>query len=135
MWGGYPPKQYDGDFLREHKKEIRLAFAGATVIADNHFSVGKTIFDNVTFLTNYPESSVGNKRKADDLDEEDVGDGLTKEKRSFNNDHRHARARVESPFGWMKRKFGALAEPWAEGNQDQLDYLVWIAAALYTLLV
>lgn len=135
LWGGYSPKQHDSEFLRGHHQELAEMFDGATVIADNHFSEGKKLFNNITFLTNYAKRSSGKKRKRDEDDEEGEDVALTKDQQAFNKDHQHARARVESPFGWMKQKFASLDRPWAESDTSQLDYLVYIAAGVYNHVI
>jgi len=52
VWGGYSPKLYDGHFLRSHH-DFFESLSGAKVIGDNHFEMGKKLFKNVKFYTNY----------------------------------------------------------------------------------
>jgi hypothetical protein len=98
---------------------------GAKIIADTHFAVGKKMFENVTFVTPWPEPGT-RKRKRD-------GEGLeklSKEKRRDNKIIRAARSRVEDSFGIIKTTFRALNKPWAE-EVEQLDNLVLLAVGCY----
>lgn len=132
VWGGYTPKLYDGDFLESHKNEIERDFANGVILADNHFSRGKKIFKKVKFLTNFAMRQKKTENKEDrDHQDDFVEEEVATAKRSFNEQHRQARARVETPFGWIKGKFRCLNEPWAE-TDEQLDCVVYLALALYT---
>lgn len=125
LWGGYSPKLYDGDFLDLHRRPLESELNGAKIIADTHFAVGKKMFENVTFVTPWPEPGT-RKRKRD-------GEGLeklSKEKRRDNKIIRAARSRVEDSFGIIKTTFRALNKPWAE-EVEQLDNLVLLAVGCY----
>lgn len=129
IWGGYSPKVYDGTWLEIMKDNLEDILNGAVILADSHFSAGKRLFQNITFLTNNVKPK---KRKRG---EEDEGTGikvLTNKQKKFNEDHRQARARVESPFGFMKSKIESLKKPWSE-SLEQMDCLVWTAAAIHNL--
>jgi hypothetical protein len=130
LWGGYSPKVYDGTWLEIMKQELDQTLAGGVVIADSHFAKGKTLFENVTFLTNIPKQKQSRKKKSDDSTEGKDLEILTKEQEEFNEAHRRARARVESSFGFIKTKIDALAKPWSE-SEEQLDCLVWTAAGIH----
>jgi len=117
LYGGYSPKTYDGSFLEMKVEHMEQAFKGATIIADNHFSLGRKLFKNVKFLVNWAE------KKDDSVDgsTKEVST-LTEEKKSFNTAHRKARARVESPFGSIKTSFKCFS-CWRE-DMEQMDYAV-----------
>jgi len=134
IWGGYSPKVYDGHWLKDHKTELNEHYKGAVMIADNHFTQGKKVFTNITFLTNYAERKKAVSFNQGGPAEEDTVDNLTAERKNFNRAHSHGRARIQSPFGCMIQKFDSLAKPWSE-SQNQQDYLVMIAAAVYNLTI
>jgi hypothetical protein len=129
LWEGYSPKVYDGTWLEIMKQELDQTLAGGVVIADSHFVKGKTLFENVTFLTNIPKQKQSRKKKSDDSTEGKDLEILTKEQEKFNKTHRRAQARVESPFGFIKTKIDAFAKPWSE-SEEQLDCLVWTASGI-----
>ena len=58
---------------------------------------------------------------------------MTAAEQKYNSDIAHLRARVETPFGWLKATFRALEVPWA-GELEQLDHLVAYASAIYNLV-
>ena len=58
-------------------------------------------------------------------------DELTKAHQNFNRDHQGVRARVETPYAWIKNKFKALSL-WRE-TEEQLDCLVHIAFAMHNM--
>ena len=72
------------------------------------------------------------KHRVQGEDEDDFEDNITKAQEKFNKQHQKARARIETPFGWIKTKFDTLQFPWLE-SEDQLDYLVQISVAIYNL--
>jgi hypothetical protein len=90
----------------------------------------KKLFQNIKFLTNFVVPNKGRKRKRNEENEGENLSVLTKAQEKFNAAHKQARARVESPFGFMKTKIDSLTKPWSE-SVDQLDCLVWIAAAIH----
>jgi hypothetical protein len=49
---------------------------------------------------------------------------------NYNRDQRHARARIESTIGELKKRFESLAKPWFESEKQQ-NYLVSIAAGVH----
>jgi hypothetical protein len=130
LWGGYSPKIYDGTWLEINKDELENTIPGAVILADSHFSKGKKLFQNIKFLTNFVVPNKGRKRKRNEENEGENLSVLTKAQEKFNAAHKQARARVESPFGFMKTKIDSLTKPWSE-SVDQLDCLVWIAAAIH----
>jgi hypothetical protein len=127
VWGGYSPKLYDGDFLESHKYEIEETFKGA-VIADNHVSKGKKLFKKVKFYTNFAEKK---SEEREGYNEDFSTSEEVKVKKKFNADHQKVRARVETPYGYLKKKFDSFVEPW-ESSEQQLDYLVKTALAFRT---
>lgn len=130
IWGGYSPKVYDSDFLDSHRQEIETTFKGGVVLADNHFRRSGKTFKNVKFYTNYAKREKVEKDMNPEEKEADWLDTITKAQVSFNNQHRKARARIEIPFGWIKRNFKTFGKPWAE-PEEQLDNLVYICACIY----
>jgi hypothetical protein len=90
----------------------------------------KTLFENVTFLTNIPKPKQSRKKKSDDSTEGKDLEILTKEQAEFNEAHRRCPVREESPFGFIKTKIDALAKPWSE-SEEQLNCLVWTAAGFH----
>ena len=125
LWGGYSPKIYDGHFLEMHKDWLNENLKGSTVVTDNHFSWGRKNLKNVKFLVNYPESNEnGEENSKDEIKK------LTKEKKKFNENHKHCRARVESPFGIVKSKFKILSMKTQE-REEQQDLIVKYAFGLF----
>lgn len=116
------------------KEPLEQQLQGGVVLADNHFSKGKKIFQNVKFLTNFAKKGQSKKRKKESMEEGVDLTTLTKKQVQFNSAHRHARARIEIPFGFIKSKIEALNQPWSE-DKEQLDNLVWIAAGIHNMTV
>jgi len=56
--GGYSPKKYNGHFLEDKKEYLEDILDGSVVVADNHFQAGRNLFENITFLVNYPEKKM-----------------------------------------------------------------------------
>ena len=126
IWGGYSPKVYDGHFLEIHREWIEANLAGGVVVGDCHFSAGRNMFKNVSFLTPHAKKRI--PRNVD-------GEGLvqlTKEQKKWNASLAHVRARIEQPFGWMKSTFKCLNQKWAE-EPTQQDNVVWLAAAVLNI--
>eukprot|EP01133_Synstelium_polycarpum_P020418 gene20418-24500_t len=126
VWGPYSPKTYDGDFLKLRDDELSVVLRGCTVAADCHFEYGRTkdAIPGVTFLVPYPKKTKG-KREVDG----DHSAGLDDRHANYNRIVRSVRARVESPFGLMKRRFAALNGPFGE-EEIQLKYLVNFASVV-----
>ena len=110
LWGGYSPKKFDGEWLKEKRHWLEGHLAGAAVIADTHFSWGKKNLKKVQFCTP--------KHKAVSLKD-----------KKLNKSNHQLRARVETPFGIIKQKFSALTKPWQE-DEVQQDCLVYFAAGV-----
>ena len=132
IWGGYSPKRHDGTFLSDNKEELDNSLVGGVILADNHFSKGKKLFKNIKFYTNFSMKKSKDKHRFQGEDEDDFEDNIAKAQEKFNKQHQKARARIETPFGWIKTKFDTLQFPWLE-SEDQLDYLVQISVAIYNL--
>lgn len=116
VWGGYPPKLFDGDFIRINRHWIEENLKGGNVLADGHFTVAKKLFKGVKFYVPFPEVTYndgsGNKVLK-----------LTKEQQKFNKAVKAARSRVESPFGLMKQNWKSLSKPWYRDEKCQ-NFLV-----------
>lgn len=129
MWGGYSPKVYDGNFVEERATWFEKRLKGATVVADQHFEWGKTNLEHVRFHTpiSHPKGRPrkGEKKKRG----ESKLRQLSKKERRYNEQVHSARARVELPFGVMKKKFECLDQPWRE-SPAQLDRLVYFVAGV-----
>ena len=54
---------------------------------------------------------------------------LTSAQYKFNKQHQKARARVESPFGWIKMKFIALQSHWL-AEDIQTVFNIFVAGAI-----
>ena len=111
LWGPYSPKIFDGTWLEQHEFELIKKFPKEVIIADNHFSWGR---DHQApgwpkFYANYPEPKTNRDGGTTTV--------LTAEKKQYNAAIRHARARVESPFGLMKQTWKIIAEPF-KGDHD-----------------
>jgi len=50
LWGEYSPKVWDGEWLRLYQPWVEACLAGASVIGDQHFEIGKS-FNNIKFIT------------------------------------------------------------------------------------
>jgi hypothetical protein len=130
IWGGYSPKVYDGHFIETRKKWFEQKLAGAEVIADQHFRWGQKHLRQVKFHVAKPEPHKRGKRKRKD---DEVND-LTEQERKYNKAVKKTRARVETAFGKMSKKFDALNHPWYE-SESQLDHLVLLASGVVTFEV
>jgi hypothetical protein len=92
-------------------------FPDDVFIADNHFSWARDHRDEFPkTVANFPA------QKGGDVATAAGAANATKERSKYNAAVAHARARVESAFGEIKRLWKALSEPWAEGDA-QLDCL------------
>jgi hypothetical protein len=126
-FGGYSCKTYDGDFLEAKKEFLELVLKDGVILADNHFSLGRKLFQNVKFLVNYKEKK---DNSFDNSTEEVIN--LTKKQKEFNKKHRHARARVESPFADLKNKFKCFTKPFRDGD-EQMDFAVTYAMGFHNI--
>ena len=127
LWGGYSSKIYDGHFLEIQRDWIEENLAGAKIIADQYFDCGRTYLKNVTFLV--PIKKPSKRKRGEDL--KDLKQ-LTKEQQTRNKAIRSVRARVESPFGWIKTYFQALNSPWYS-DPALLDCVVWLTIGIHNL--
>ena len=62
------------------------------------------------------------------VDEESITDA----QKQFKRDHASLRARVETPFAWLKNAFKAFSGVWNEGD-DQIDCAVRIPIAILNM--
>jgi DDE superfamily endonuclease len=143
LWGGYSPKIYDGDWIKILKETLVEQFEGAHIIADTHFETGnRTMKDiggeeKVKFYhpISHPRGRKRKKTTTDFDDDPSCGQKkLTAAQTLWNEKVSHIRARVESPFGLVKQKWGGLGGVFYEDKQQQ-NYLVYIAIGVhnYTL--
>ena len=120
-WGGYSPKIHDGNWLELFKEWFATRLEGATVIGDQHFEWGKHhLKGKVTFHTPFKEPPKPTKQQMKTGKEIKL---LTKEQQQYNEHVRETRGRIEDVFGWLKRTFACLGDPWPESPQ-QLDYVI-----------
>ena len=126
VFGGYSPKIFDGHALLILKRWFEEKLQGAGVIGDQHFDWGGKKLNNVKFFTPFknPPNSSEEKKMANAF-------VLTKEQQKFNNKLSRLRARIETPFAWIKKRFATLSNPWAE-HEDLMDPVVMFAMAVYT---
>ncbi len=117
IWGGYSPKMHDGEFLQLKKHYMEKRLIDAVIIGDGHYTKGNKIFKRLKFQT--PIKKPGAGRPAKDKTKETPKKKLSPAQRKYNNEQKHLRAHVESPFGWIKSTFSALNKPWQE-DDDQL---------------
>ena len=125
VYGGYSPKLYDAHWVQANAHYLNRVFDGATIIADQHFrSAGK--LRKVDFLTCELKSN-----RSDFLTETQWA--AYEEKRKRNNRHVKAlRARIESIFGLLVNKWKSLQQRFGD-PPEQLDYLLFIACAVYNI--
>ena len=116
MWGGYSPKRFDGDWLKDHKKWFEDTFDSKDrVVADNHFSFGRDHIKVPTFYVNYKSNQ---KRSGGQADDE-----LPKKRVKYNDAVAHVKARVEESFSSFKR-WKLLGQPFQE-DKDEHEHLVF----------
>lgn len=133
VWSGYTPKLYDGHFLQANKDYIEEHFYDAHIVADAHFSLGKTTFRHPIFYTNYTITKSKKRDRDQDSDEDDPVATLVKKKEEFNKSHSKVRARVEQPFALIGNRFKSLHNVWME-DLDQLNYLIFYSVAVHNLM-
>ena len=134
IWGGYSPKVFDGTWLEIMKEELEKNLNGGVILGDNHFSLGNYIFKSVKFLTNISRKKGRKRKKGNGCSSEDTDTPLSKKQSEYNENHRIARARVETPFALIKTKIESLNVPFQEG-EIQLDYLVFLAAGIHNMII
>ena len=81
----------------------------------------------MTFLV--PTKKPSKRKRGEDL--EDL-EQLTTEQQKRNKAIRNVRARVESPFGWIKTHFQALNSLWYS-DPALLDCAVWLTIGIHNL--
>lgn len=128
MWGPYSPKIYDGTWLQLHEFEICEKFKKEVIVADNHFSWGR---DHKAkhwpkFHVNYPEPKRNKSGEVETV--------LTKKKKSYNAAVRHARARVESPFGHIKSTWEILAKPF-RGDREVHKNITTFVVGMHNVML
>lgn len=122
LWGPYSPKVYDGHWIRDNKRLLKIKFHDDRVIADNHFSWGRDNLHHPRFYATYAKPAhrrAGNKHSA-----------LPAKKARYNDAVQAVRARVEAPFGEVKGQWKCLNEPFFEPD-PQHEYIVRLAFAIH----
>lgn len=123
LWGGYSPKVYDSDalkaFLQPCRRFKKIAFLG-----DGHFlAAAKHFKKEISIIAPTAE----HKKK-------DILDGTNKpacfalptsKEDKMNEAIRHLRARVETPFGAIKRRFECFHPYWPGNLKDQDDAIMF----------
>lgn len=127
--GGYSPKIYDGHFIEFKRPIWEQDLAGATIIGDNHFRSGSTRYRNVTWVTPYPRPSSKGKKDGE-LSRANIVGELTKVQQKWNSEIAKIRARVEQPFGLIKKKWALLRQPWRE-SKNQQEHLIAFAVGVH----
>lgn len=123
--GGYSPKLFDGHFLKLKKNELKKNFKDGVVLADSHFSMGRSLFKKIKFHTNIAATKKNKKR-----DRSESSGLLCDKHRTYNQQHQAARSRVEGPNGIVKCMFKALEKPWFE-TETQQDHLFHLACGIH----
>lgn len=126
-WGGYSPKLMDSIFVEVKKRWLSKHLKGATVVADNHYSVAQRLVDNVTYLVPSEKQDVEDNNK-----DKQLRKTLTKKQQKRSQQISSVRSRVEHPFAWITQHFNWLSKPFAE-EPEQLDALVWMAIGAYNM--
>lgn len=129
MRGGYSPKIYDGNFLMFFKQDIEEQWKGGFVICDQHFTMGERHFTDPKFLAHYTTEIPKGAGTTNSAGEELAT--LTKKQKTKNKERAQLRARVESPFGWIKESFKSLNQPWMD-TIEQLEYAIYFACAVHS---
>jgi hypothetical protein len=124
---------YDGHWIAGHRDELERGFEGAVVLADNHYGKAKEVLKKLKFHVNFALSKSAEPPSKGGPKPEDTIENLTKERKAYNKEHSHGRARAESPFGLIKLEFASLAFKWADPPEQQV-YLVRIAAAIHNII-
>jgi hypothetical protein len=124
IFGGYSPKIRDYMWIEERADWINESLEGATLIGDNDWRVGMAHLDPELVTVHAPHSEPRGRRR----DDADMA-VLTDAQRRYNAQVQRKRARIENYFATSRSKFEALQQAWAE-DEDQLDALVWYAAAV-----
>lgn len=125
IWGGYSPKIYDSHFIEAYKEDFESTFKGATFLADSHFQLANKFFSNIRFITKWKDSEEERKDP-----EGRNATKLTKDQKELNQEIKAARARVESPFGFLKNTWVSLSQPWPE-SKEELDSLVLFGVGVH----
>jgi hypothetical protein len=129
IWGPYSRKVFDSNFIEIVSDWFDDNSKDTSIIADNHFTSANRYCENVKFLTNYKESD-----NPSNMDTQEGYKKLTNKQCSWNEAHRKARARVESPFGRIKTMFKSLGTLYRK-NEESQKQLVNIACAILNLSI
>lgn len=111
---GYSPKIHDGQYVMLNRYEFDHRFSGGVIIGDEHYQVCRQLQD--------PQILAPFRASAH----------LTRAQQKYNDRLRIIRARVETPFAWLKRTFKSLDHAWRY-SMRQLDFLVTYAVAAWNL--
>lgn len=122
---GYSPKVYDGHWVATRRDWLETTFEHGTFLADGHFHEGEA-FDNVRF---YVPSRI--QPTPPEAEEDPEMEKLIKREAERNRAIQSSRSRMELAISRMKQPWKVLDTPWAE-ELNQLTYLVYIAAAVYS---
>ena len=138
LWGGYSPKVYDGDWIDIMKEELAASFKGAHIVADTHYETANATFKKigkqkqVVFYTPYakPRGRMPKTKGSLAADQSRGLRVLTNEQKEWNKRIQHIRARVESPFGLINKKWKGLRGTFSE-DEEQHNYLVFLAVGAH----
>jgi hypothetical protein len=111
-------------WIEERADWINESLEGATLIGDNDWRVGMAHLDPELVTVHAPHSEPRGRRR----DDADMA-VLTDAQQRYNAQVQRKRARIENYFATSRSKFETLQQAWAE-DEDQLDALVWYAAAV-----
>lgn len=123
VWTGVSPKVYDSDFVITQKDALEEDFAGATIIADNHYwAAAKKIRDPKFIACATKRTTIADARLARFAQ-------TAEELRQRRPEAREARARVETNFSSLKRTFRSLRGdsyiPWRESKRELDSTFIW----------
>jgi hypothetical protein len=133
IWGGYSPKMHDGEFLTLKKYYLEKRLINAVVIGDEHFGKGNKIFERLKFRT--PIRKPGAGRPPADISKQTPKKKLTQEQKQYNKDQKALRARVESPFAWIKNNFKAFSKAWQEDGENLTNAVIFASACFNNTLL
>ena len=126
--GPYHPTVYDGHIFLRNATEIEKLFPGETCVGDTHYGTVNSAMTNFAMVA--PVSAAGRPKI---VEGKKAKLKLSDEEQERNDAIAGVRARVESPFGWIDRKFSALCMPFRE-SEDQHNCLVRTAFACHRLM-
>jgi hypothetical protein len=109
--GYYSPKIDDQSWGRIFIDWIELKLQDVNIVGDGHYT---WLMRNCESAHVYAPTPEPKKARGQDPSEEFGFGKLTKQQKEDNKALRSVRGGMESPFGWMKKNWAEMREPWAE---------------------